>query len=99
MATSDAVRFLAVFEDLIGKAAEAARGGQSRVAVFAQCVQLLWAAALAEAVMQMEKVGRQLAKRYDVDILCGYSLTSFLGGKGSHTFEKICAVHSAVHKG
>jgi DNA-binding NarL/FixJ family response regulator len=93
----DAVRFFAVFDDLIGKAAEAARGGQSRVFIFGECVQLLWAQKKAEAAIQMEKLGNQLAKRFDVDILCAYSLMSFQGGIGSHIFEKICAEHSAVH--
>jgi DNA-binding NarL/FixJ family response regulator len=94
----DAARFRAFFDDLIGKAAEAARGGQSRVAIFGECVQLLWAEAKSEAAIQMEKVENQLAKRYDVDILCGYSLTSFQGGIDRHIFEKVCAEHSAVHK-
>jgi DNA-binding NarL/FixJ family response regulator len=93
----DPIRFFAVFDDLIGKAAEAARGGQSRVAIFGECVQLLWAEGKAEAAIQMEQLGNQLAKRYDVDILCGYSLTSFQGGIGSHIFERICRKHSAVH--
>ena len=93
----DAVRFFAVFGNLIGNAAEAARGGQSRVAIFGECVQLLWAEGRAEAAIQMEKLGNQLAKRYDVDILCAYSLMNFQGGIGSRVFEKVCAEHSAVH--
>jgi hypothetical protein len=51
----------------------------------------------AEAAIQMEKLGSQLAERYDMDILCAYSLIGFQGGIGSHIFEKICAEHSAVH--
>jgi len=94
----DAVRSCAFFDDLIREAAEAARAGQSRVAIFGECVQLLWAEAQAEAAIQMEKVANQLAKRYDVDILCGYPLTSFQGGTDRHLFEKVCAEHSAVHK-
>jgi DNA-binding NarL/FixJ family response regulator len=94
----DAVRFFAAFHDLITDATVAARGGQSRVAVFGECVQLLWAEAKAEAAIQMEKAGSQLTKRYDVDILCGYTLASFQGGIGSHVFERVCAEHSAIHK-
>jgi DNA-binding NarL/FixJ family response regulator len=93
----DAVRFFTVFDDLIEKAEEAARGGQSRVAIFGESVHLLWAEGKAEAAIQMERLGNQLGKRYDVDILCAYSLTSFQGGMGSHIFEKVCAEHSAVH--
>jgi len=92
----DAVRFFAVFDDLIQKAAEAA-GGQSRFAIFGECVHLLWTQGNADAAIQMEKLGNQLAQRYEVDILCGYSLKGFKGGVGSLIFEKICAEHSAVH--
>jgi len=93
----DTVRFLAMFGDLIGKAAEAASGGQSRVAIFGECVQLLWAEAKVEAAIQAEKLGNQIAKKYSVDILCGYSLASFQHGIGSHLFKNVCAEHSAVH--
>ena len=93
----DTVRLLATFDDLIGRAAEAAREGQNRVAIFGECVQLLCAEEKPEAAMQMEELGNQLADRYDVDILCGYSLTSFQSGMGSYMFEKVCAEHSAVH--
>jgi DNA-binding NarL/FixJ family response regulator len=90
-------RFLAVFEDLIRKAAEAATAGQCRVAIFGECVHLLWAQGNSAAAIRMENLGSQLAKKYDLDILCAYSLKSFQGGIGSHIFEKICAEHSAVH--
>jgi len=93
----DAVRVLAMFDDLIGKAAEAARGGPSRIAIFGECVQLLWAESNPEAAIQMEKLGNQLARRYDLDILCGYCLTSFQNGIASPMFEKVRAEHSAVH--
>jgi DNA-binding NarL/FixJ family response regulator len=94
----DGVRFFREFAALIGNAARAATAVNGRVAIFGECVQLLWAEARAEAAIQAEKVSNQLATRYDVDILCGYSLTSFQGGIGSHIFEKVCAEHSAVHK-
>lgn len=94
----DAFRFFAVFEDLIGTAADAARGGPSRVSIFGECVQLLWDEGKPEAALQMEKLGSQLTTRYDVDILCAYSSLSFQGGIGSPLCEKICAEHSAVHR-
>jgi hypothetical protein len=58
---------------------------------------LLWAQGNAEAAIQVEKLGNQLAKTYDVDILCGYSLGSVQGGMDSRVFERICAEHSAVY--
>ena len=93
----DPVQFLKLFGSLIATAAEAARGGQRRVAVFGEMCDLLWAQSDAEAAIQVEKLGNQLAKTYDVDILCGYSPGSVQGGMHSHIFQRICAEHSAVH--
>jgi DNA-binding NarL/FixJ family response regulator len=93
----DEARFAAAFDELIHKAAEAASAGQSRVAIFGECVHLLRVRGNSEAAIQIEKLGNQLAKKYEVDILCAYCLKSFQGGTGSRIFERICAEHSAVH--
>jgi hypothetical protein len=60
---------------------------------------LLWAQGNGEAAIQVEKLGNQLAKMYDVDILCGYSLFGVEGGMAPQIFQRICAEHSAVHSG
>jgi len=91
------VRFLRLLGGVITTAAEAMRGEQTRVAVFGECVHLLWAQGNAEAAIQVEKLGNQLAKAYDLDILCGYRLGSVQGGMDSQIFQRICAEHSAVH--
>jgi hypothetical protein len=52
---------------------------------------LLWAQVNAEPAIQVEKLGNQLVRTYDVDILCGYSLSSVQGGMDSRVFERICA--------
>jgi hypothetical protein len=44
-------------------------------------------------------LGNQLAKTFDVDILCGYSLSSVRSGMDSHTFQRLCAEHSAFITG
>jgi hypothetical protein len=93
----DPVRFLKLFDSLIATAAEAAKGGKARVAVFGEGVDLLWAQGNAEAALQVEELGNQLVKSYDVDILCGYSVGSLQGGIDSLIFQQICAAHSAVH--
>ena len=92
----DSVLFLKLLGDLIGTAAKAARGEQARVAIFGEMCHLLWAQGNAEAAIQVEKLGNQLAKTYDVDILCGYSLGSVQGGMDSQIFQRICAEHSAI---
>jgi CheY-like chemotaxis protein len=93
----DPVRFLKVLGDLISTAAKAVKGKQARVAIFGEMCQLLWAQGNAEAAIQVEKLGNQLAKRYAVDILCGYDVGKVQGGMDSHIFQRICAEHSAVH--
>ena len=93
----DPVRFLKLLGHLIAKAAEAAREGQSRVALFGECVQLLWMQGKIEAAIQMEKLGNQLTKAYDVDILCGYCSSGAQDGMDEHTLRRICEEHSAVH--
>jgi DNA-binding NarL/FixJ family response regulator len=93
----DPVRFLRLLGNLISTAADAVKGEQARVAVFGECVQLLWAQGNAEAAIEVEKLGTRLAKTYDVDILCGYSLGSVQGGMDDHVFERICAEHSTVY--
>jgi KaiC/GvpD/RAD55 family RecA-like ATPase len=93
----DPVQFLKLFGNLIATAAEVPKGEQARVAVCGEGVHLLWAQGNAEAAIQVETLCNQLAKTYDVDILCGYSLGSVQGGMDSHIFQRICAEHSAVH--
>jgi DNA-binding NarL/FixJ family response regulator len=95
--TLDPVRYLNLFRDLIVSAADAAEGEQARVAVFGEGVHLLWAQGNAAAAIQAEGLCNQLVKTYDVDIMCGYSLSSVQGGMERRVFERICAEHSAVY--
>jgi DNA-binding NarL/FixJ family response regulator len=95
--TPDPARFLKRLGDLIAIATKAAKGQQGRVAVFGECVHLLWAQGNAEAAVQFEKLGNQLAKMYDVDILCGYSLGSVRVDMDSQILRRICAQHSHVY--
>ncbi|MGA7190253.1 MAG: hypothetical protein WBY66_17300, partial [Candidatus Acidiferrales bacterium] len=76
---------------------KAGKGEQARVAVFGEMCHLLWAQRNAEAAIQVEKLGNLLVKTYEVDILCGYLLSSVQGGMDSRVFERICAEHSAVY--
>jgi DNA-binding NarL/FixJ family response regulator len=95
----DPGRFLELLGDLIVTATDAAKGEHPRVSVFGECVHLLWAQGKTEAAIQMEKLGNHLTKIHGVDILCGYSIGSVPGEMDSHTFERICAEHTAVHTG
>jgi CheY-like chemotaxis protein len=93
----DPARFLKCLGDLIAIATTAAKGQQGRVAVFGECVHLLWAQGNVKAAVQFERLGNQLAKVYDVDILCGYSLGSVRVDMDSHIVRRICAEHSRVY--
>ena len=93
----DPDRFLKTFGDVILTAAAAAKLQSPRVAIFGECVHLLWAQGNAEAAIQMEKLGNQLVNTYDVDILCGYNPDRLRDMMDSHIYQRICAAHSAVH--
>jgi DNA-binding NarL/FixJ family response regulator len=93
----DPVLFLKLLGSVIVTAAEAAKGEQARVAIFGEMCHLLWAQGNTEAAIQVEKLGNDLAKKYDVDILCGYSPSSVQGGMDNQIFQRICAEHSAVY--
>jgi CheY-like chemotaxis protein len=93
----DPVRFLKVLGNLISTATKAVKGKQARVGIFGEMCHLLWSQGNEEAAIQVEKLGNHLAKTYDIDILCGYSLGSVQGGMDSQIFQRICAEHSVVH--
>jgi DNA-binding NarL/FixJ family response regulator len=93
----DPVRFMKVFDLLILTAADAARAKHPRVAIFGECVHILWAQGNPEAAIQIEKLGNQLIKTYDVDILCGYRPLSVAGGMDGRIFQRIREEHSTMH--
>jgi DNA-binding response OmpR family regulator len=93
----DPVRFSNLLGNLIATVSKAATGKQARVSIFGECVHLLWAQGNAEAAINFEKLGNQLARIYDVDILCGYSLGGVEIGMEDHIVQQICAEHSAVY--
>ena len=87
----DPVRFFRVVGDLIAAAARATAGEQSRVAICGECASILWAQGKADAAIQVEQFCNQLTKRYEMDILCGFSLSSFYREEDKQVFEKICS--------
>ena len=93
----DPTRFMKAFGNVIMTAAKAAKVENPRVAIFGECVHLLWAQGNVEAAIQMEKLGNQLTNKYDVDILCGYSVDRLRHMMNDLVYHRICAEHSAVH--
>ena len=88
--------FLKAVDDLIVAARKDANGEHLRVAACGECAHMLWAQGKADAAIRLEELWNQIAKTYNVDILCGYSLESLRSDEDSHTFRRICEEHSAV---
>lgn len=93
----DATRLFGIADDLIPKAAKAGKKPQSKVAVCGECSPILWAQGKVEAAIEAEHLWDEVARKHDVDILCGY-LTGDFGSEGINPmFERICSEHSAAY--
>jgi CheY-like chemotaxis protein len=93
----DPARCLKVAGDLLMEAAKAARWEPPRVAVCGECAPILWAQGKATAAIQVEHLWDEIARKHEVNILCGYVLNSFQREQESHVFQRVCAEHSAVY--
>ena len=92
----DPVRFLKVADDLLVAVAKAAKGKRPRVAACGECAPFLWGHGNADAAVRLEQLWDEVAKTYDMDILCGYVMQSSQREHESYVYERICAEHSAV---
>ncbi len=93
----DPVRFFERIGGFIEAAARAAKSEERRIVVFGEAVALLQAESKADAAIRLEQLWNDVARTFEVDILCGYALSSFHNGEGEHVFQSICAEHSAVY--
>ncbi len=93
----DRAKFLRVLGGVITSAVEAARANRARVALYQECSSLLWAKGRDETAIQLERLLNELVNRYDMDVLCGYSLTYFHGEEDIYAIQRLCAEHSAVN--
>jgi DNA-binding NarL/FixJ family response regulator len=85
----DPMLFFKVVGDLIAAPPRAA-AGESRVSICGECASLLWAQGKADAAIQVEQLCNQLAKRSEMNILCGFSLSSLYREEDKRTFQEIC---------
>jgi DNA-binding NarL/FixJ family response regulator len=92
----DPAQFSKVTRDLIVRTAKSVRGEHARIAACGECAPLLWERGNAEGAVRLERLWDELARSYGVQVFCGYPQSSFQFRTGSHTFERICAEHSAV---
>ena len=93
----DPVRFLKVVGDLISAASKRAKAMHLRVAACGECAPILWVEGKADAAIRVEELTNEIARTYDVDILCGYLLERLRCEEDIYTFRRICQEHSAVH--
>jgi len=93
----DPVRFLEVASALVVAAARAAKGEHPRVAACGECAPLLWRKGKTDAALRLEQLWDEIARTYDVDILCGYPGSSLQGEQSTSSFQRISEVHSAVY--
>jgi DNA-binding NarL/FixJ family response regulator len=92
----DSVRLRKLMGDLIALAARATKAKHPRIAACGEMAPTLWAQGRADAAIQVEHVTDEIARTCNVDILCGYVLSSFQSEQESHIRERICAEHATV---
>jgi hypothetical protein len=86
----DPTRFFGVLSNLIEPAARATAGGESGVAICGECASILWAQGKVDAAIQVEQLCNELATRYEMNILCGFSLSRFYSEEAQQMFQEIC---------
>ena len=92
----DPVRFIELLRGLIAAAAKATFTANRKVAIFAECAALLWAAGNTQAAFRVEQLCNELAQRYGIKILCAYPAANFHGDEDLEEIKGLCAAHSAV---
>jgi DNA-binding NarL/FixJ family response regulator len=93
----DSARFFEVVGGLFETAAKAAKREHPRVVACGECAPFLWAEGKPNAAIRLEQLWDEAGITFEVDILCGYALSSFHGKEDEHVFQGICAEHSAVY--
>lgn len=93
----DPVRFSKVASDLIAEAANGARAEHPSVAACGECAPILWVQGKADGAIQLEHLWDEIARTYDVDILCGYMLNRFQREQQDPVYKSICEEHSTIH--
>ena len=93
----DPVLFEESAGNLIMEAAKEANGEHRRVAACGEGVHVLLAAGHLEATIALERMWDAIARRYEVEVLCGYFRSTCAGDESVSTLERVCAEHTAAH--
>jgi PAS domain S-box-containing protein len=90
-----------LFFELVGgriaKVKAACKTDQPRTVIFGEMVALLWAKGKYEAAIRLEELWNSLADKHSFCLRCAYPMDGFHKQEHSEQFDRICAVHSAVH--
>jgi DNA-binding NarL/FixJ family response regulator len=92
----DRARFRTAVDNLVTPAAKASRGDSPRVAIFGECAAALWEQGKADAAFEVEHLCDEIAKRGNLDILCGFVLNSSPREQESDINARTCAKHSTA---
>lgn len=93
----DPVRVFESFSSLIQAASKAANADHPRVVICCECKGSLWVEGKRDAAIRLEQGCNELAKTYELDMLCAYPVSSFHSAEDKHDFQSICVEHSAVY--
>jgi DNA-binding NarL/FixJ family response regulator len=91
--TVDRDHFMSLFDKMLAKA----KIRHLRIAVFGECAQTFLARGNPAAAIKIERLANELLRRYDVEILCGYSRKTMQSAMHEPIYEQICAEHSSIH--
>jgi DNA-binding NarL/FixJ family response regulator len=92
----DPVRFFKAAHECITRASGTASGQPLRVAACGEGTSMLWTQGKANAAVQLERLWDDIARTYDMEILCGYLVPRSQREQQNETYVKICAAHSAI---
>jgi hypothetical protein len=94
----DEARFWESATALAAAAGKAATRTPARVVAFGECAPTLWIGGHPAAAIRLEQLWDEFAKAYDMEVFCGYCVTTPLDDKDEQVFKQICVAHTAVHR-
>lgn len=92
----DEARFREVIGKVISCAAASGRGGDAKVVIFGEIVNLLWQRGQAQPALQLEQFWNRLAEFHSFHLRCGYPIASFDREIHTELFSRICGEHASV---
>ncbi|HSK44623.1 MAG TPA: response regulator [Candidatus Binatia bacterium] len=67
-----------------------------RVSACGECSPTVWASGHGDTAVQLELLWDEVARTYNLDVLCGYLMTASQIEQDRDTYERICAAHMGV---